>query len=263
MQRLLDDGKLLVALRSVPVIIDQDSGKILGNLPDTLAIGYGSSEGTEVAAVAHEAPAGSFGDSVITVLDCATGATRGRFVPYVQGRSIGAIYYERLHPDGVHVLLIGVRSTLQDSWFVVGNVVTGETLLTHRLVYPFGEIRISPDGTLAAVTDPSRALIWDSHQTLDIFDLTTMTHVKRFDQSRLVFGVGQVRFLRDGRYLLAAHDIPYGNGPLYRIDLHALEIVDSALYPGCDSIPIYGKSCPENGAMAIGITQGSSDCGDR
>lgn len=239
--QLLLEGDLLLAGNTVR---DPSTGLLAGILPDSLSPGYGPEDGTEIAAVVS-------GTNLITLLDCTTGATRGRYIPTVNGEPLSGVYYMRLHADRTRVLVIGIRSALPDSWFVMGDLETGETLLAHGLVYPFGEVIISGDGSLAAVTDPSRDLIYDSTPTLDLFDLRTSTHLRRFGLrgDSLIGLLGQARFLRDENKLILAPGGTFGIGPLYQINLETLEVGAKASIPGCDSGLI---DCPYTGGIAVG-----------
>ncbi|MBI5867157.1 MAG: hypothetical protein HZB43_02510 [candidate division Zixibacteria bacterium] len=139
--------------------------------------------------------------------------------------------------------MIGPRSSLHDSWFLIGDILTGATLLEHPLVYPFGEITISGNGAIATVTDPSRALLWDSRQTLDVFDLNSMTHLKRFVQSLEGFEcAGQVRFLPGDETVVSAPGIR-GWGPIQLINLKTMSVEKTSYLPNVEA---------DIGALAVG-----------
>ena len=235
---LLDDGHMLVSGR---VIRDMQTGASIDSLPDSLEIGYGSQSGTEVAAVVvNEGDA----DTVVTVLNCATGATKGRFVPRVEGYQLSTINYFRLHPDGVHVIVIGMRFAPEDSWVVLGNVQTGATLYNHQLTGPYGEVTISPDGSLLAVTDPPAALSLDGGGLALLLALEPAPHALEVE-----YAGGQTRFAADGSRLLigAAPGLP---GGLAVLDIPSLQLTDWIVFPGADSLGLNG---PWGGGIDIGI----------
>ena len=233
---LLGNGELLLNGHEV---LDPLDGSLIRRLPDSVWLGHGPSTGTEVAATVEDATS-----KYVTVLDIETGRIRGRYVPRLSSGGVAGVYYARLHPDGARVCVIGPRYRLYDSWFVVGDIRTGETLLEHALTYPFGEIALSADGSIAVVTDPSRPLIYDSYPTLDVFDLEAMTHVRRFDFASGIRWPGQVQFLPGDQSVVTAPPAEAtGTGPLQVIDLTTLNVTHTIWLPPVDPFP---------GALCVG-----------
>jgi len=239
---LLDRGRMLV---SGHTILDPETGALLHNLPDSLEPGYGSELGTEVAAIVDNE--GTILDTVVTVLDCATGATRGRFVPYAEDYQLNAVSYVRLHTDGERVFAIGTRFALEDSWVVIGNVKTGETLYYHSLTRPFGEVAISPNDSLAAVMDPPTMLALEGGGPALLLALQPSPHTLSVE-----YGGGQARFTADGSRIIvgAAPGLP---GALARVDVASLSLIDWVAFPGADSLGL-------NGPFGAGMDLGMREC---
>ena len=216
------NGRLLL---NGPDVLDPRDGSLMWHLSDSLRPGRGPASGVRIAAIVEGGASGYWDDSVITILNVSERQTSGRYVPRLSFGAVLSVYYARLHPDENRVLAIGVRDRLEHSWFVVGNTNTGETLLEYPLIYPFGEVAISADGSIAVVTDPGRPLVGDSHPTLDVFDLNAMTHIKSFEGMPL-YWPSQVRFLPDDRTIITAPTADgLSSGPLQLIDLRTLEVV--------------------------------------
>ncbi|MEW5702068.1 MAG: hypothetical protein AB1792_07565 [Candidatus Zixiibacteriota bacterium] len=245
---LLKDGDLLVVRAfqgtvSHAEVLNTKDGTVVRRLPDSLVLWYGPTSGTKVAAVAA-------GDSNrIRVVDVESAEMYGSYVPRLRSGGYISSYYAVLHNDKRRVLLIGPRTVLQDSWFVVGDVLTGETLLEHELVYPFGEIAISGNGTTAVVTDPSRPLVWDSDPTLDVFNLRQMSHVWRPDSRQFRGFPGQIRFLPGDQRVVTAMPAMMGTEPLHIIDVTQKEVVGAIYLSGSDTTVEAGTW---TGALGVG-----------
>jgi DNA-binding beta-propeller fold protein YncE len=150
--RLLRDGALLLVGNTV---VRPEDGSAVRTFTDSMFAMWGPVPRTKVAAIVRGQPLWHGNDSLVKVLDVATGELSGYFVPHLKsGVALQEIYTVRLHPDGKRVLAIGVYGSVYNSWFVVGDVVTGQTLFEYQISYPHGEIAISSDGNLAAFTDP-------------------------------------------------------------------------------------------------------------
>ncbi|HUU45052.1 MAG TPA: WD40 repeat domain-containing protein [Acidobacteriota bacterium] len=225
---LLNNGKWVINGSSVLNTVD---GSVVRELPDTLHYWSGPQKGTETAATVVDIAGSYLIDTTVTVIDVATGTTRGRYVAHVSSGHSPYLSHVRLHPDGSRVLAIGWNGPYR-SWFVVGDVQTGETLLEHRLVYPYGDIAISADGTTAVVTDPSRPMIWDSQETMDIFDLKPMRHLRRFLIPQDLSWASEVQFLPGDRQIVTS-GYP---GPLQIVDLNTNSAIDSICLPFRESL---------------------------
>ncbi len=215
-------------------------GSVLRTFPDTLEVGWGPIAGTKVAVTTKEDFGDAFPWEVLHVLDVATGEIYGRWVPYLAaGGPLRVVSYIRLHPDGRRVAVIGARAANFDSWFAVGDVLTGQTLLEHQLVYGAGQISISDDGRYAIATDPSLFLIYDSTPSLDIFDLTTNTHLRRFGGSDGNPEDGYMGYVAQSAFAPGINSVVTGPDPgvfkgigaIGLIDLLQLRLVDYAFSP--------------------------------
>jgi hypothetical protein len=240
---LLDHGRMLVSGHAV---LNPQTGALIRTLPDTLAPGYGSELGTEVAAMVVND--GTTPDRVVTVLDCATGATRDRFVPYVGDYRLVVLTYVRLHPDGERVFVIGSgpRHGLGVSWVVIGDIKTGETLYFHPLTDHFGEVTISPNDSLAAVTDPPTLLSLNGGGLALLLALDPSPHPLPLES-----GGGQVRFASDGSRIVvgAAPNLP---GGLAIFDVSSLSLIGWTWFPGADSLGLNG---PWAGGIDLGMRE--------
>lgn len=165
-------------------LLSAETGELLKTLADHLVPFGGPPAGTRVAVglISH----GELGPRVVAGYDFAGDTSWGHYLPHLSsGTALDLVYAAELHPDLRRVLVIGIYRNLQNAWFVIGDLTTGETLLEHEMVYPFGEIAISPDARSAAVSDPSRTGIYDSYATLDIYDLDGPRHVRRLTRSSI------------------------------------------------------------------------------
>ena len=226
--QLLKAGQVLLNGHDV---LDPVTGRLLRQLPDSLSLGRGAASGAQIAAIATRDDGNGGEESTITALDIETSETRGSYLVRFPSGGLTWVYYARLHVDGKRVLLIVRHRWLSTSWFVIGDLETGGTLLQHRLIYPFGEVAVDESGRLAVVTDPSWPMIWDSAPSVDIFDLETLQHLRRF--SRIETGYdSQVRFLPDGdRIVTAPMAVEACSGPLHVIDLVSLTVSDTIYRP--------------------------------
>ncbi|HUU44977.1 MAG TPA: hypothetical protein VM118_04525 [Acidobacteriota bacterium] len=228
------DGVLLVHGHDV---LRARDGNVLLTLPDSIIPGWGPLSATQVAATVTTSGPISQRPPVVSVLDLESGKVSGRYEPHLSNGALLHTEFARLHPDGRRVLVIAYRERIDQTWFVVGDVLTGETLLQYPLIYPLGEVAISEDGLLAVVTDPSAPLIFNSRPTLDVFDLDQMVHLQR-----IVLPIGeffipsQVLFLPGDKTVITAPraDLVY-TGPLNVIDLTSVTIERSFWLPPGDA----------------------------
>ena len=257
--QLLKNGAII--LRDVHdrfTLLRASDGGLIRDLPDTVSYHHGPEGGTKIAVEAH-GPVRK-----LSVLDVETGVSYGNWIPTLTSGGNIIPVYAVLHPDGRRVAVIGDWTAGLNAIFAVGDVLTGETLLEHRLIYPFGEITISDDGRTALVTDPSRFLINDSYSTLDLFDLDQNVHVKRFDYQReggnpadSVYIIGQARFVPGGDHVVAAAEagLYKGVGPLYWINLSRLVVEKTVFSPlHHPYLPDGGQypECAYVGGIAVG-----------
>ncbi len=188
--RCIANGTLLLAGRDV---LSSDDASLLRHLSDTLKPLFGPVSGTKIAATA--------GDTVVTVVDVANGVDTGQFVPRdTSGIALSHIYTARLHPDGKRILAVGVYGSDSNTWFVIGDIETGQTLFRYHIYRPQGEIAISSDGNLAAVTSqgsPARG----ERGAVHVIDLRTLSFIGPTPP----FPAGaQVKFLPGDRRIVTA-----------------------------------------------------------
>ncbi len=217
----LNSGKWLLFGRSLLKSID---GTAVSRLPDSILPYSGPLAGSEVAALVPVTNV--YSDSVLRILDAKSLAIRGRYVPRLHSGTRVMVNSATRHPDGHRVLVLGRALPGGQGVFVIGDMETGETLFQLPLVYPLGEIGISPDGQYAVVTDPSQTLRYDSWSTLDIIDLQQLEVVKHFvwDHAPMYWPC-QIAFLPGGDQFITA---PPGDlssfGPLIQFDLPSRSI---------------------------------------
>ncbi|HUU44610.1 MAG TPA: hypothetical protein VM118_02655 [Acidobacteriota bacterium] len=240
--QLLKAGRLLLNGHDV---LDPGTGRLLRQLPDSLSLGKGAASGTEIAAIATRPDGNGGEESILTALDVETSETRGSYLVRFPSGGPTKVYHARLHADGKRVLLIVSHRRLYMSWFVIGDIETGATLLQYRLIYPFGEVAIDESGRLAVVTDPSWPMFWDSEPSVDIFDLETLQHLRRFSHGETRRD-SQVRFLPDrNRIVTGPIAGPWDAGPLHVVDLVSLTVSDT-IYPP-------SKETTYPGALAVAV----------
>lgn len=161
-------------------LIDASTGDVIKTFPDEEVAFGGSPAGTRIVVGTEIIPRTGGTPRVLHGYDLQADTTWGQYAPHLTSGAPLSTYTAELAGDGRQVLAIGPWRDLADSWFVIGDLITGQTLLEYPLIYPFGEIAISADGSRAVVADPSRTLIYDSYPTVDVFDLTKLSHLKRF-----------------------------------------------------------------------------------
>lgn len=227
--RFLADGKLVFMGNGV---LHPDDGTLLRRIGDSLVTMYGPKSGSRVAAIQ---------DSVIMIIDAATGEFSGRYVPRLSNGLALVTYYARLHPDGRRVLVIGLSGSAYYSWFVIGDLVTDRTLYEYSLALPDGEVGISDDGSVAVVTDPPEML--GLEQSLSVIDLDHLILVRKFTD--ILARESQVRFLPDNRHaVLSGRADGHSGAPLRVLDVQnmtyqtaTLPQIDSPIAAGLDIGP--------------------------
>ncbi len=219
---LVDAGRLVAreGLEGTDVI-DVTDGHVIKQLPLDIRVLSGPSNGTTVAAILDDTTPDFHGDSAVTVFDVRTGAHYGYYVPRLStGEALQAIYVARLHPDGKRVAVIGLFGSVRYCWFMVGDVLTGETLLRQQITRPFGDIAISEDGKLAVVTDPGQPWYGEGGNGPSVFDLTTLKHLKtlREESDLLSWAPAQVRFVSGDRKIAFAPYPMWGGGTVFIVN---------------------------------------------
>ena len=242
--RCIANGTLLLAGRDV---LRPDDGTLIRHLSDSLYPAWGPVSGTKIAAIVPSSLTTPGYDSIIRVLDVATGEVSGRYVARLSsGVALQQIYTARLHPDGRRVLAIGVYRSVYNSWFVIGDVVTGQTLFEYQINYPQGEIAISSDGNLAAVTDPGTPGFGEGG-TLHVVDLRTLSFITPTPR----IPGSQVRFLPGDQKIITAPAADPGlwdSGPMRMIDRTTLQL-EKTIWPiGFDS----AGNWPHPGGLGVG-----------
>ena len=229
--RVLQNGALLLVGDSV---FRAEDGSVVKALHDSLLTMWGPVSGTKVAAVVRSRPQEGY-DSIISVIDVVTGEVSGRYVARLtSGVPLEHFYTARLHPDGRRVLAVGVYRSDYYCWLVVGDLETGQTLFEYRINHPFGEIAISNDGMLAAVTDPGAISIGE-YGRVYIVDLKTLSVTKPTPPAALLHRnlAAQISFLPGDRRVAtcpkSSWDLNFG--PLSTIDLTTLRFDKSVWLP--------------------------------
>lgn len=234
---VLESGNLvaIVAHPRTPKLIDGNHGTEMATYSDTLLFFPGEYSGSEMIVLAQSHPTIN-----LRILDVRSGVFRGGYNPRLENGDRIDAQSAVLHPNGKHVYVIGRRSSNSDSWLTIGDVESDSTILSHRMVYPYGEIAISRDGVWAAVTDPSSPF-HDSRRTLDVFDARTPTHAYRFSEPEFP-AAGQVRFAEDSGTLFS-FPRDGSTGPVQKIDLIALRVSVAKWLPTGDTARTLGFGC--------------------
>ena len=145
----LGEGRMLIRGRGLcrQDIVDANTFALTEMLDDSICGMRGPASGTSVVAYVG-------GTSRFRSLDITTGELKGEYIPHLESGQVISVFDAVLHQDGVRVLILGTAHPFW-SWFVVGDLETGETLLQHQVFYAQGQIALSDDGSFAVVTDPS------------------------------------------------------------------------------------------------------------
>jgi WD40 repeat protein len=224
--QILGNGRMLLSGNEVR---RPEDGSLVRRLDDSLITMFGPVPGTKAAAIIRQDPTSSMGyDSIIRVVDVATGEVSGRFVAYLaSGVPLQQFYMARLHPDGRRVLAIGLYGSYDNTWFVIGDIETGQTLFRQKIYRPLGEIVISSDGNLAAFSDNGMSILGEGG-VLRIIDLQTLPSIPL---SPLALA-SQVRFLPGDRRVITAP--PSGDAtvrPMDVVDLATMALERSIRLP--------------------------------
>jgi hypothetical protein len=229
----LKGASLLVANRE---IISGDDGSVVKTIPDSMVPFDGLSSGSCVAIGTI-----TQGDNRARALhgyNVVRDSTWGSYTPHLENGTQLLPYCATLHPDLRRVLAIGIVEPRVDSaWFVIGDLGSGQTLLQFRLSYPFGEILITPDGTRALVSDPSRTLIFSTWPTLDLFDLDSLQHLNRLmwapgQTTELVYASQLVSVGGQDEIMVAPPGDLNSVGPMAIVNARTLEVIQYFRLPG-------------------------------
>ncbi len=218
--RFQDNGGVLLAGNDV---LDPEDGSILRHLSDSLVVLWGPGSGTKVAATVRGSLTEYGYDSVVTAVDVTSGERSGRFVAHLpSGLPLDHFFTARLHPDQRRVLAIGVLGSVYNSWFVVGDLLTGQTLFTYRINFPRGEIAINSDSSLAVFTDPGVQGFGESGIPY-LIDLRTYGVITPPPADLAL--ASQVRFLPDNRRIVTAPAAEHiwSGGPVDVLDVATLK----------------------------------------
>jgi hypothetical protein len=242
--RVLQNGALLLVGDTV---FRAEDGGVVRTLPDSLLTLWGPVSSTKVAATVRSRPQEGY-DSIISLIDVVTGEVSGRYVAHLtSGVPLEHFYTARLHPDGRRVLAVGVYRSDYYCWFVVGDLETGQTLYEYRLNYAFGEIAISNDGMVAAVTDPGAASRGELGRVY-VVDLQTLSVTIPTPPAELLHWswAAQLSFLPGDRRVATAPKSSWDLivGPMSTIDLTTMRFEKSVWLP--DSISM------RTGAIGVG-----------
>lgn len=234
---LLDHGNLILRRWShygdCPAgqdLLDAMTGEVIRSLPDGMAYGEGPVEGTKVAVVMDRKPPAT--GQLITSYDVITGETAGSFIPRSPTGTELYTAFVRLHSDGHQVLVMaGIVENI--AWAIIGDLSTGEALLTHSLYNVFGEGQFSADGTIAVTSDASGSLT--------VLDLDSLVW-----RPTTATGGGQVDFVGDSKIVITCGigDYAHATDPIVKVDLQSLMILARRELP----LPE-----PLLGALAVGM----------
>ena len=158
----------------------------------------------------------------------------------LSGDRLFDIHVARLHPDGRRALAVGVS---YGYWLVVGDMETDQTLFQYRLNGQFGEIAISDDGMLAAVTDPGSRLIGEPGR-VHIVDLRTLSVTLPSFPVELLhwYWAEQICFLPGDRRVATAPKSSWdlNRGPISTIDLTTMRFEKSVWLPDSNGMATGG-----------------------
>ncbi len=216
---LIKNGQLLV---NGSRVLRTSDGTTVRRYNDSYTLGGGAPSGTKVALIA---------EARVRIADVETGEISGDFGPNIGTGSDCPVYAATLHPDEERVIVIAVDTTNLSYWFVIGNVLTGETLLWDRMFSPNGQLEISADGKTGVCTDPGRPFLEETPMGIDILDLANCRPLKRLDYRNglPVAASGQARFLPGDRRLVVAPRAGAAGGPLCIVNLESLTVTDITL----------------------------------
>lgn len=216
-------------------VVDTRTGNLVNVIPGARWFGASNSVSDGMVFTSLGNPATGVDDTLLVLVNARTGDTNGLFSPRLSnGRAI-EIYRTTLHPDGHSVVLTGYAPGA-GSCAVLGDMSTGQTLMASKLTHLSGDIAISPNGYLAAVSDAGDSF-WGGPRYVDLFDLQSRTRVARMDPSSGLPGrsIGQLLFLSDSTLLSAPFDAIGHEGQLALIDLRTLMVLDTITLPYTDT----------------------------
>ncbi len=230
---LLDNGNIILRRASRYLdcsggieLLDATTGMQIRTLPDSLTYGEGPVEGTEVAAIA-----GSGLDARVVAVDVLTDMVHGAMVPRLPSGQLLGPTFARLHPDGETVLVIaGIVTNV--AWGIVGNLNTGNVLLTER-IYNINSVgAFTADGSLAVVSDINSGL--------SVFDLDSLSY-----RGRVEIVGGQVGIVGDTKSVIVCGvgDYFHATDPIVKVDAERVQPTGAVQLP----LPE-----PLLGAMAVG-----------
>lgn len=218
---LVSNGTILVRRRRPPecatVIVSAESGATLREFDGDCLIG-------EAPISSDFIPLSASGgvDEAISLVDVKTGETS---TPVLLKNPDGTPFRVTrmvLRPGGRQLLALGICGTASCMYaFGVFDVQSGESLLFSPLFEITGDIAVSADGRYAVVSNPNYA--GSGPRFIDVFDLDSYDHVKRFDFDSGLHprGFGDLLFLPDNRRVLVG---PNEGGPLQVIDLNSMSL---------------------------------------
>jgi uncharacterized protein YceK len=219
---VLKHGELVLHWRRV---LRASDGTTIRQYDDSLTPDGGAPSGTKVALLAG---------ARVRIADVETGEMSGDYGPNIGTGGDCPVVRALLHPDAQHVLAIAQDTSFlaRTFWFIVGNIVTGETLLWDRVFAASGQLAISADGTIGVCTDPGNSF-GELPVGINVVDLANMRRLKRFDYLSGLPGPAceDACFLPGDRRILVTPGSLWKVGPLCIIDLNTLAVVDTILQP--------------------------------
>lgn len=242
---LLKNGMLmLVGVYPRYYFVDPVTLSEVAPLADTLWYGRVAKPGTKL-------PVQVINRNLFRLFDVDTRELTGGYVPHlVTGDTLDAsLTHFVLHQDERRLLIINESSQFAVSWLLVGDMETRETLLQHRLAFAHGSIAISTDGAYAVVTDLGSWSLESPPITVDVFDLRSKQHLRRFwgpfggtGGDGLEVATRALFVPDERRAILAPCSILQTYGPLQilNVETMALEQSEETFWAPFDSLGIGG-----------------------
>lgn len=150
---LRSKGSLSVVSGCMREIIDTDRMTVIRVLPDTVCGFKGSESGLRIAAAVG-------GTSRLCGLDVQSGEYWGEYIARIPGGGQTLHVVDAfLHPNDSLVGAIATTAGQIEVWFLLGNLYTGETELSQRIVRATGSVGITSDGVWCVFTEAGHSLV--------------------------------------------------------------------------------------------------------
>lgn len=225
---LFGDGRYIAGYADKRLVIDVSTFQQITDIPDSLVP-------LPTTAASDEILVRVGGRESLLLYSPLTGTTRGGYHPHLMDGTAVPVstYARRLHAPTSRIAMI-TETASGLTYFVLGDMLTGNTLLEYKLMYPFGDVAFNNDGSLVAVSDPSNPGWWETPISIDVFDLKTLSHLRRLSPSqtlslqtcdRLWFVLGSNSLLAGPRFG------PFGGGPFQLLDIVSGKVSQTTYLP--------------------------------